>query len=145
MRRSLPTADQVLQAMDAVLHDAAASGQRATVAAVERRLGISHPTFYRHYRDQITEYFHPRATSAVRPAAPAADAATTHIDADKEHRLRQEVTDLRKTISVYAEAIRQLAVENAQLREQLSGTGNVSALRPATDGPGLPKLARTDN
>jgi AcrR family transcriptional regulator len=127
MRHPLPTSDQVRQAMDEVLQDAAATGQRPTVRAVERHLGISHPTFYRNYRDLISEYFQARAT---RWSQPAATIGTNDKLADSEARLRLQVADLHKTVNLYEEAIRQLAIENEALRAQLAETGNVSAMRP---------------
>ena len=65
MRRSLPTTDAVRAAMDSVLASAAAAGRRPTITAVERRLGIPHPTFYRHYQQLITDYFQPRSAASA--------------------------------------------------------------------------------
>lgn len=47
MKRALPDADAVKAAIDTVLEEAAISGRRPTVTAVERRLGIPHATFQR--------------------------------------------------------------------------------------------------
>lgn len=127
MRHPLPTSDQVRQAMDEILQDATATGRRPTVRAVEQHLGISHPTFYRNYRDLISEYFQPRAT---RWPQPAATISTNDKLANSEARLRLQVADLHKTVNLYEEAIRQQAIENEALRAQLAETGNVSAMRP---------------
>jgi AcrR family transcriptional regulator len=132
MRRPLPTSDEVRHAMDSVLREAASVGRRATVAAVERQLGITHPTFYRHYSDLINEYFQPRATRSPLPVEPT----SRNVEHDTtERRLRREIADLRKTVSLYGEAIRQLALENHALRTQLDQAGNITSLRPITASP----------
>ncbi|WP_405787054.1 cell division protein ZapB [Streptomyces sp. NBC_00029] len=102
--------------MDTVLADAAARGRRPTLTAVERRLGIAHATFYRHYSDLIAGYFQPRIP---RSAASADDG---QADADEPaaravRRLRQENIELRRTVEIYSEMIRQLATENDALRQ----------------------------
>lgn len=119
-RPALPDTDTVRTAMDTVLADVAARGRRPTFTAVERHLGLAHATFYRHYRDLITTYFQPRIP---RPAAPADDGRPAQAGETTElrlRRLRQENADLRRTVEVYAEAIRQLAVDNAALRQHAS-------------------------
>lgn len=117
MTRALPAADAVRAAMDTVLTEAAATGRRATIAAVERHLGLAHTTFYRHYQDLAVEYFRPRAVTTSPPDRPArADGAES--DQEQLRRLRQDNTELRRTVELYAEAIRQLAWENQTLRER---------------------------
>jgi hypothetical protein len=53
MRRPLPADDQVNAVMTPVLAQAAETGRKPTVTAVERDLGIPHATFDRNYRDLI--------------------------------------------------------------------------------------------
>ncbi|MDX2544086.1 hypothetical protein ACOT81_20935 [Streptomyces sp. WI04-05B] len=116
MKRALPDTDTVRAAIDAVLEDADARGRRPTVTAVERRLGIPHATFHRHYADLIDTHFRPRIPAPSRPTAPV---DRPEADEKKEAnliRLRQENTDLRRTLALYEEAIRQLTVENDALR-----------------------------
>ena len=97
-----------------------------------RQLGITHPTFYRHYSDLINEYFQPRATRSPLPVEPT----SRNVEHDTtERRLRREIADLRKTVSLYGEAIRQLALENHALRTQLDQAGNITSLRPITAQP----------
>ncbi|MEU7306078.1 hypothetical protein [Streptomyces sp. NPDC007206] len=131
MKRALPTADTVKTAIDTVLAEAAARGRRPTVTAIERLLGIPHATFHRHYADLIDTHFRPRIPKlATTRAAPAVDArAETNLS-----RLRRENTDLRRTLALYEEAIRQLAVENAALR----GNGVVVPLPTRTTAPAPP-------
>ncbi|MEV8351810.1 hypothetical protein ACFVTT_24090 [Streptomyces niveus] len=120
MKPPLPDAGTVREAMDAVLAEAIANGRRATVSAVERRLGITHATFYRHYQDLITTHFQARL-----PAMPKAS-STPHNEraGDNLRRLRRENANLRATLHLYEEAIRQLTLENHALRER----GTVSVL-----------------
>ncbi|MCX5613429.1 hypothetical protein OHB39_38885 [Streptomyces sp. NBC_00047] len=114
MKPPMPDSDAVRTAMDAVLAEAAAAGRRATVTAVERRLGVTHATFYRHHHDLITSYFQPRATPAFQPET----LSTGEQARNNLRRLRQENADLRRTLHLYEEAIRQLAIENDALRQQ---------------------------
>jgi hypothetical protein len=115
VKRALPDADTVKAAIDTVLEEAFASGRRPTVTAIERRLGIPHATFHRHYADLIDTHFRPRipvARAETHTDGPEAD------DTKKENlrRLRKENTDLRRTLALYEEAIRQLTLENHALR-----------------------------
>ncbi|AJE82004.1 MULTISPECIES: hypothetical protein [Streptomyces] len=127
MTLELPTDAQVKQAMDDVLAEAARTGRTATVTAVERRLGLRHATFYRHYQPLITDYFRPKAQVGSQPAA------TTAADAENDRtmkRLRQENTELRKLTNIYAETIRQLTIDKTALEAQVQALSGVTQLRP---------------
>ncbi|MGR6975236.1 hypothetical protein ACU639_37650 [Streptomyces cynarae] len=68
------------------------------VTAIERRLGIPHATFHRHYADLIDTHFRPRI-----PAA-GSQTGTDRLKTDEPkeenlRRLRQENTDLRRTLA----------------------------------------------
>lgn len=123
MTAHLPADDDVQAAMRQVLAEAATSGRRATITAVERQLHITHPTFYRNY-PQLISWFKAQA-SAQQPAQPAA--ATTSTDSALA-RLRRENEDLRRTVNIYAEAIRQLTVDNADLASELETQAAISHL-----------------
>ncbi|MGW1520799.1 hypothetical protein [Streptomyces sp. NPDC002287] len=115
MKRALPDADTVKAAIDTVLDEASANGRRPTVTAIERRLGIPHATFHRHYADLIDTHFRPRLPT------PRANTDTDRPKADETkdenlRRLRNENTELRRTLTLYEEAIRQLTLENHALR-----------------------------
>ncbi|MEU5046303.1 hypothetical protein [Streptomyces griseorubiginosus] len=117
MKRALPDTDTVKAAIDTVLDEAASSGRRPTVTAVEQHLGIPHATFHRHYAHLIDIHFRPRIPG------PRADSHTDRPQAAvaKEanlRRLRQENTELRRTLALYEEAIRQLTLENDALRNR---------------------------
>ncbi|MGR6968381.1 hypothetical protein ACU639_02035 [Streptomyces cynarae] len=123
MKRALPDADTVKAAIDTVLAEASARGRRPTVTAIERHLGIPHATFHRHYADLIDSHFRPRIPAA-RSAVHANRPKTDELREDNLRRLRQENTDLRRTLALYEEAIRQLTLENHALR----GTNTVISL-----------------
>ncbi|KPI15163.1 hypothetical protein OK006_3036 [Actinobacteria bacterium OK006] len=90
------------------------NGRRPTVTTVERRLGIPHATFHRHYSDLIDEHFRPRIPAPAQPAP--GEKTSGHTEANLRW-LRQENTDLRRSLELYEEAIRQLALENDALRQ----------------------------
>ncbi|WP_030458798.1 hypothetical protein [Kitasatospora sp. NRRL B-11411] len=126
----LPTDTEVRAAMDAVIADAARTGRAPTVAEVERRLGIRHATFYRHFRSLIIEHFRPKIPPISAPAKPATAEAN---DGKTITRLRQENTELRKLLNIYAETIRQLTTDNSDLKSQLqrsSGIVHLDTRRP---------------
>jgi len=116
VKRALPDAETVKAAIDMVLEDAATRGRRPTVTAIERRLGIPHATFHRHYADLIDTHFRPHIP---RTTPTSAQAQSSEPDEQREAnlaRLRKENTELRRTLTLYEEAIRQLAIENETLR-----------------------------
>jgi hypothetical protein len=72
MRPPLPADDQVNAVMARVLAQAAETGRKATVTAVERALGIPHATFdrnYRHLIDDFRQRAHDQSTTAKRTRA----------------------------------------------------------------------------
>lgn len=115
MKRALPDANTVKAAIDTVLKEAASSGRRPTVTAIERRLGIPHATFHRHYADLIDTHFRPRIL-APQAATPTDRPQAAEAKEENLRRLRQENTDLRRALALYEEAIRQLILENDALR-----------------------------
>lgn len=127
MTLELPTNSQVKQAMDEVLAEAARTGRAATVTAVERRLGLRHATFYRHYRPLITDYFRPKSQVSTSPTTTEAAEET---DDKTMKRLRQENTELRKLVNIYAETIRQLTLRTDHLEKALETQAGVTPLRP---------------
>ncbi|MCX4547192.1 hypothetical protein, partial [Streptomyces sp. NBC_01565] len=115
MKRPLPDTETVKAAIDTVLEQALAAGSRPTVTAVERHLNIPHATFHRHYRDLVEEHFLPRVPAPTQPAPAETISGRTE---ENLSRLRRENTDLRRTLALYEEAIRQLTLENDALRQQ---------------------------
>lgn len=121
MSRLLPTDDEVRQAMTLVLAQARDVGRRPTVTAVERRLGITHPTFYRNFPDLIAWF--KQQTTVTEPDSISATAAS-EADAEPTDQ-RRENRELRARVVLYAEAIRQLTLDNAALRAELDANARV--------------------
>jgi hypothetical protein len=123
--RQLPTDEQVLAAMNEVLATSGETGKRPTVTTVEQRLGVTHATFYRTYPELITWFKEQtaerrRARQAATPSPNGAEETMT--------RLRRENEDLRRLAKIYAEAIRQLTVDNVALRAAVNSDAGVSDL-----------------
>ncbi|WP_329314427.1 hypothetical protein [Streptomyces sp. NBC_01262] len=86
------------------------------MTAIERHLGVPHATFHRHYADLIDAHFRPRIPAPAQPATPTESSGSDARTEANLSRLRKENTDLRRTLALYEEAIRQLALENDALR-----------------------------
>lgn len=127
MRRTLPAEDQVNAAMARVLAQAAETGRKATVTAVERALGIPHATFDRNYRHLI-EDFRQRA-SDQSATAKQASAISSGKDPNRViQRLRRENEDLRRLVKIYAESIRQLTLDHLELQAKLNASAGITTL-----------------
>ncbi|MFE9604534.1 hypothetical protein [Streptomyces hokutonensis] len=129
MTLELPTDTQVKQAMDDILAEAVRTGRTATVTAVERRLGLRHATFYRHYQPLITDYFRPKAQVGSQPTATAAGATDAETGRETMKRLRRENTELRKLVNIYAETIRQLTLRASEAEKALEAQAGVTQIR----------------
>lgn len=127
MIRQLPSQAEVRQAMDQVIAAAREQGRSPTIAAVERALDVRHATFYRNFRDLITDHFQPQAASYPKPQPTRTDQAR---EASAVERLRQENTALRRLIAIYEEAIRQLTLTNQELRENIHDAKKITTLLP---------------
>jgi hypothetical protein len=124
--RELPTNDEVRLAMDLVLRGSAETGRRPTITAVERRLDVAHPTFYRNYPELI-DWFKQQVQE--RKAARQAKTDTTRKDPAADiGRLRRENEDLRRLTKLYAEAIRQLTLDYAELEAKVNAQAGVTPL-----------------
>jgi len=101
VKRALPDADTVKAAIDTVLEEAATRGHRPTVTAIERRLGIPHATFHRHYADLIDTYFRPHVPATTPTTAQAQSSEPDERREANLARLRKENTELRRTLTLY--------------------------------------------
>jgi hypothetical protein len=109
------------------LAQAAETGRKPTVAAVERDLGIPHATFDRNYRHLI-DGFRQRAHDQAA-AAKQTRAIRSGKDPDQVmQRLRRENEDLRRLVKIYAESIRQLTLDHLELQAELNATAGITAL-----------------
>lgn len=135
MTRPLPADDQVNAVMARILGQAAQTGRKATVTAVERALGIPHATFDRNYRHLIND-FRQRAHDQAATAKQAS-AASSGKDPDQAiQRLRRENEDLRRLVRIYAESIRQLTLDHLELQAKLNAAASITTL-PARRPPHL--------
>jgi hypothetical protein len=124
--RQLPTNDEVRLAMDLVLRESAETGRRPTITAVEHRLDIAHPTFYRNYPELI-DWFKQRVQD--QKATPQGETDTARRDPAAEMaRLRRENEDLRTLTKLYAEAIRQLTLDYTELEAKVNAQAGVTTL-----------------
>lgn len=134
MARPTITDEEVRTAMHIVLREAADAGRHATITAVERRLGITHPTFYRNFPHLITWFKQQQAASQQTPEEPAVP--NCRPSTDKIADLRRENRNLRATVKVYAEALRQLTLDYAELESRLEhrmGVINLASRRSEHD------------
>jgi hypothetical protein len=124
--RQLPTDDEVRLAMNLVLRGSAETGRRPTITAVEHRLDIAHPTFYRNYPELI-DWFKQQVQD--QKATRQGETGTARGDpAGEMARLRRENEDLRRTTKLYAEAIRQLTLDYAELEAKVNAQAGVTTL-----------------
>ncbi|GAA2230157.1 hypothetical protein [Streptomyces nogalater] len=125
MTRQVPNDDEVRAVMDTVLKESEEAGRHPRISAVEKRLVIPHATFYRNYPHLIEE-FKLRTAESRKDRAVTVDLPPT--PAETIARLRREKEDARRIIAVYAERIRQLTLENEQLRSQVQKLEGVTDL-----------------
>jgi hypothetical protein len=125
--RQLPSHDEVRLAMDLVLRESAETGRRPTITAVEQRLDIAHPTFYRNYPELI-DWFKQQVQDQKAAPQGRTDAARGDPTAEPMARLRRENEDLRALTKLYAEAIRQLTLDYAELEAKLNAHAGVTPL-----------------
>jgi AcrR family transcriptional regulator len=113
MNPELPTDTQVRAAMARLLADVASGTARATAVALAKRVGISRPALYRHYRHLVDELL----SAAVQPEQTRRRRVGDYQEELAKLRRRNE--DLRRHVEAYEEVIRQLTVDNSRLRSQL--------------------------
>lgn len=127
MNRNLPTSAEVTVAMDQVLAEAASNGHRATLTTVERALGIPHATFYRNYPDLVGA-FRRQAHEQRAGTSPASGSCSGENPRATIERLRKENQDLRQTVKIYAESIRQLTLNRLELETKLNAAAGITTL-----------------
>ncbi|MEV0173953.1 hypothetical protein AB0I00_22875 [Streptomyces sp. NPDC050803] len=127
MTRPTLTDDEVQLAMNLVLREAQETGRRATITAVERRLDVKHATFYRNFPHLIT-WFQEQVDAQRNVAKPEHDAERPKPQEDVIADLRRENTKLRRTLTIYAEALRQLTLDYQEVRSQVQDSAHVTDL-----------------
>ncbi|MFD3952294.1 hypothetical protein C0R01_07035 [Streptomyces albidoflavus] len=127
MTRPTLTDDEVQLAMNLVLREARETGRRATITAVERRLDVKHATFYRNFPHLIT-WFQEQADAQRNTPQQEQDTKRKKAPEDAIAELRRENAQLRRTLGIYAEALRQLTLDYAEVRSQAQQTAHVTDL-----------------
>ncbi|MFF2655335.1 hypothetical protein [Streptomyces sp. NPDC058045] len=127
MTRPTLTDDEVQLAMNLVLRQARETGRRATITAVERRLDVKHATFYRNFPHLIT-WFQEQADAQCNTPRPEQDTKRPKPQEDVIADLRRENTQLRRTLAIYAEALRQLTLDHEEVRSQVQQSAHVTDL-----------------
>jgi len=120
-RVALPTDEQVRAAMHELLDESTTTGKRATVVELARRVGLTNPTFWRHFPVIASELRH--LTPAAPPPEPTHD--NTHALKSENARLRRTNASLSEDLNVALASIQRLALENQALRTQLESAANV--------------------
>jgi hypothetical protein len=108
------------------LHAACEAGRAARVTAVERRFDVAHATFSRNYRDLI-DWFRSEARHNQTDNSEL-DVKQPNRTADTLRRLRQENSDLRRVVEIYAAEIQRLTVDNEEMKRAIIDGSKVSRL-----------------
>ncbi len=124
-RVPLPTDADVVAALAQLRQDNPAT---VTVRALAERVGLTNPTFWRHFpviaQDLADQR---RAASRARPQ-PTTGQVTRGDGADANLRLRAETATLRDQIDLAAAHIQRLTLENHTLRTQLEHRDGIAHL-----------------
>jgi len=121
-RTSLPSQQQVLAAQTALLAECAELGTRPTVIALARRLGLTNPTFWRHFPQNGEQV---AAAGRQRPGKDQAPGRLQTLE-QANSGLRRGNHELATALRLAEAVIQRLAVENHQLREQLESARRVT-------------------
>jgi hypothetical protein len=121
------TDDEVQLAMNLVLRETQETGRRATITAVERRLDVKHATFYRNFPHLIAG-FQEKADAQRNIPKPEEDTKRKTTPEDTIADLRRENARLRRTVAIYAEALRQLTLDYEEVRSQVQQSAHVTDL-----------------
>ncbi|MEU9658727.1 hypothetical protein [Streptomyces chartreusis] len=127
MTRPPLTDDEVQLAMNLVLREAHENGRRATITAVERRLDVKHATFYRNFPHLISWFQEQGETQRNNPK-PEQDTKHKKSPEDTITDLRRENTQLRRTLAIYSEALRQLTLDYEEACSQIQQSAHVTDL-----------------
>jgi hypothetical protein len=121
------TDDEVQLAMNLVMSEAQETGRRPTITAVERRLDVKHATFYRNF-PHLIDWFKAQVATHTQGPDSAPDTGKSKAPDDVIADLRRENTQLRRTVAVYAEALRQLTLDYEEVRSQVQQSTRVTDL-----------------
>ncbi|MGW4975448.1 hypothetical protein [Streptomyces mirabilis] len=127
MTRPTLTDDEVQLAMNLVFREAQETGRRPTITAVERRLDVKHATFYRNFPHLIA-WFQEQTDAQRNIPKPRKEPQRKNTPENTIVDLRRENTQLRRTLAIYAEALRQLTLDYEEVRSQIQQSAHVTDL-----------------
>jgi len=128
--------DFLSAAVVSYLAESATNSVQPSIAGFARSVGVKRPTLYAAY---------PEVVAAIRAGSDAAAASKTRGPRDVQVQelkktlsiKNRELREMNERLGVYAEQIRRLALENAQLRAALESATSVLRLpaRKSLDSP----------
>ena len=124
----LPGEDDVHAAKAELVAQAHASGRRPTVIALARRVGLTNPTFWRHFPDVAREIAAlgrtPPATTPTSPPHRLLELEQRNAD------LRRTNQNLTEHLELAVANIQRLTLDNHHLRQELEAAAKVTHLDP---------------
>jgi AcrR family transcriptional regulator len=113
--------------MAEVVAQARDEGKRPTVLALARRLGMTNPTFWRHFPDIARDL-----VDMARAGEPQSTEPSRYEQLRENHaRLRRKNAQLRHDLELAKASIQRLALDRQQLRQQLESAAKVISIDPA--------------
>jgi AcrR family transcriptional regulator len=136
----LPTNDEVLRAKTDLLAQAHASGARPTVVALARRLGLSNPTFWRHFPDIAREVADHARNASAHDTSPETRSPIQQLQQRVAHLTAANQT-LTEHLELAVANIQRLTLDNHRLRLELEAAANITHL-PARPQPSTTPAGR---
>ncbi|GAA4442553.1 hypothetical protein [Phytohabitans houttuyneae] len=123
-RTPLPTTEAVAQAHAAMLAECTAQGTRPTVVELARRLGLTNPTFWRHFPDTARDV----AAARRNPGHGHERPGRLQRLEDENARLRHTNRELTTTLELAESVIQRLTTDNHRLRQELESINRVTRI-----------------
>ena len=124
-RAKLPSHEDVLAAQCALLSECAELGTRPTVIGLAHRLGMTNPTFWRHFPQNAE---HVASAGRRRPDDGPPRLGRLQKAESENIRLRRDNQSLTGDLRLAEAVIQRLALENDQLRHDLETARHVTNL-----------------
>ena len=125
----LPTVEQVQHAKNMIIAEAAEVGERPSVLALARRVGLSNTTLRRHFPDAADDLSALRRTPVTPSAAEPDGSANVQ---EQIARLRQDKADLATRLELAIASIQHLSLDNDRLRRTLEAANKVTNINTKT-------------
>ena len=123
----MPAEARVRRVLDQYLTECHDNGNRPSVLALATRLGMSNTTFRRHFPQQTKEISEARSRRE-QPAGAETRPSPYEVLIARNARLRRANQTLTGNLRLAAAQIQRLGIENAQLREALEASSNVTRI-----------------